>query len=493
MIRFISSLFLLLVPMLVHAQQDAASEIMRQQGYSRIQRPSRAVIDGLEEKDKEVISVGLEKRGADLVVQTQDAPLRVDNDEQFTKYAQRITYEYQLELKADDNTSVNVQAQQLTAVKRWQDSQFATKGNLTALDTAYQQLDQRGLEVAGAAATETDLKAFSDQIQVTKKELVSAYRVVDEADMQAQHQLIENFQEVHRTGKALYGTNRDDRYPPEAYQRIFDNSRGSLAILADGGEVHCSGVLVARDHVLTNKHCTDGFFPTELRVRFDYERRIDGDLLPTRTLPVTGVIPFTSLQSKGYDFAVLKIGEDGPDGNHAGDLYPVQCLSLSRVRRDDPLYLIGHPQGEPRTVHDNTFVFFPFRVTEFEFIELEMLVRSEFLGSEDEITRLQEFRDSYREHSENGVSVFENFSLRWNQQPTIGVDSDTFHGNSGSPTYNRKTHQVIGILFDGEDDLDEPWQVGWRAHEAVLPIEVVVERLDEVHPDWRHWNGVCIK
>jgi hypothetical protein len=200
----------------------------------------------------------------------------------------------------------------------------------------------------------------------------------------------------------------------------------------------------------------------------------------------------TSAQRRNYDFAVLEVGVDTPDGNHAGDLYPVQCLSLSRVKRDDPLYLIGHPLGDPRTVHDNTFVYFPFRVTELEFTELEMAVRSEFLGSDDELMRLGEFRDSYQQRNLGGQTVYENFSLRWQLQPTIGVDSDTFHGNSGSPTYSRKTHRVVGILFDGEDDLDNPWQVGWRAHEAVLPIEAVVDRLDAVHPQWRNWQGVCI-
>jgi hypothetical protein len=203
-------------------------------------------------------------------------------------------------------------------------------------------------------------------------------------------------------------------------------------------------------------------------------------------------VPFTAAQRKGFDFAVLQVGVDGPDGNRAGDLYPVQCLSLARVHRNDPLYLIGHPLGEPRTVHDNTFVFFPFQVSELEFAELEMAVRSEFLDAEDELERLQEFRDSYQQTTMAGMPMFQNFSLRWQQQPTIGVDSDTFHGNSGSPAYSRKTHKIVGILFDGEEDLDEPWNVGWRAHEAVLPINVVVERLDEVHPGWRDWDGVCI-
>ena len=255
--------------------------------------------------------------------------------------------------------------------------------------------------------------------------------------------------------------------------------------------MHCSGVLIARDFVLTNQHCITGFFINDLRVRFDYEERIDGSTLPTRTLPVVAQLPMTASERSGFDFAVLQVGSDA-DGNHAGELYPVQCLSLSRVRRDDALYLIGHPLGDPRTVHDNTFVYFPFRVTELELTELEIAVRNEFIGADDEFERLEEFRQSYRLRNDGAQPVYENFSLRWRSQPTIGVDSDTFHGNSGSPAYSRDTHKVIGILFDGEDDVDDPWSVGWSAHEAVLPIAVVVHRLDAVHPEWRTWEGICI-
>jgi V8-like Glu-specific endopeptidase len=446
----------------------------------------------LEEKDKEVVSVSLEQRGRAVVVQTQDTPLTVENSAQLSKYAQRIPYEYEIELEDEDNATVNVQAQQLTAVKRWRDSEFPTKGDLTVVDSAYQQLDQRALGLVEADATDEDVRAFNEQLVVTKSTLIDAYRTAGDADLETQHEIIENYTELQRTGKALYGFNRDDRYPPETYRRIFENSRGSLAILETGHDVHCSGVLIARDFVLTNFHCVESSIAQDLRVRFDYEELIDGSTMPTRTLPVIGQLPMTSAQRRNYDFAVLEVGVDTPDGNHAGDLYPVQCLSLSRVKRDDPLYLIGHPLGDPRTVHDNTFVYFPFRVTELEFTELEMAVRSEFLGSDDELMRLGEFRDSYQQRNLGGQTVYENFSLRWQLQPTIGVDSDTFHGNSGSPTYSRKTHRVVGILFDGEDDLDNPWQVGWRAHEAVLPIEAVVDRLDAVHPQWRNWQGVCI-
>lgn len=466
------------------------TEAIQQQKYTRIERPSAEVLEALEQTEQEV-SVALEQRGAQLVVPTQDEPLKVENTEQFSKYAQRIPFEYQVALEDEDEATVSLKAEKLTAVKLWDESRFATKADLAAVENAYRQLDEQALELTSADATEQDVREFTRQLDMTKREIISAYRTAGDQDLETQHSLIENYSELQRTGKALYGLSRDDRYPPEAYQRIYENTRGSLAILQQDRDVHCSGVLIARDFVLTNQHCVEGFFLDDLRVRFDYEERIDGSTLPVRTLPVAGQVPMTAAERRGWDFAVLEVGDD-PDGNRAGDLYPVQCLSLSRVRRDDPLYLVGHPLGDPRTVHDNTFVYFPFRVTELEFTELEIAVRSEFVGADDEMERLQEFRQSYRVRNDGPQPVYENFSLRWRQQPTIGVDSDTYHGNSGSPAFSRKTHKVVGILFDGEDDVDDPWLVGWRAHEAVLPIVTVVDRLDAVHPEWRNWDGVCI-
>lgn len=475
-------------------QTEKGSIMVQQQPYSRVQQKADVLIKDIGEKKTEVISVGIAKQGKDIVVNTTDTPLRVTNSEDLSKFAQRIPYEYEIEVDDAAEGTVNLKAQQLTAVKKWQETDFATKDDFTALENAYQALDQSALSIVRPEATAVDAQRFSRVLDRTKQELVAAYqRTIDTgADNDSQRQIIQNYQELERTGKALYGIARDDRYPPEAYQRIYANSRGSLALLSGSGDVHCSGVLIADEYALTNQHCTDGFFPNDLKVRFDYEERIDGSTLPTRTLNVVEKLPFTTAEREGLDFAVLKLGDDGPDGNKAGDLYPVQCLSSSRVRRNDPLYLVGHPLGDPRTVHDNTFVYFPFRVTETEFFELEMAVRSEFLGADDEAARLAEFRESYKMRDENGMSVYENFSQRWQLQPTIGVDSDTFHGNSGSPAYSRKTHDVVGILFDGEDDLDEPWQVGWRSHEAILPIEMIVGRLDAVHPQWRNWEGVCI-
>jgi hypothetical protein len=176
----------------------------------------------------------------------------------------------------------------------------------------------------------------------------------------------------------------------------------------------------------------------------------------------------------------------------------VQCLSTARVLRDEPLYVVGYPLGEPRTVHDNTFVYFPFRLSEDEYIELKLLVSAEFdsIAAEEQSYRegkLKEFVDSYQRREDGDAPYYEYISVRFGQQPTIGVDSDTYRGNSGSPVYHRRSHAVVGLLFDGQEDLSQPWAPGWRSHEAVLPIAKVIERLDAAAPEWRSDPRVCVQ
>jgi hypothetical protein len=120
-------------------------------------------------------------------------------------------------------------------------------------------------------------------------------------------------------------------------------------------------------------------------------------------------------------------------------------------------------------------------------------VRAEFSGVADEQDQLDSFRNSYRESNFEGETVFEHYSVAYGSRPTIGADSDTFHGNSGSPAFSRRSHKVVGLLFAGEDDVDEAWSPGWRSHEAILPITEVIAHLDAALPGWRNRPKVCIQ
>ena len=302
---------------------------------------------------------------------------------------------------------------------------------------------------------------------------------------------------MRRLSKSLYGLDHDDRYPPQAYQRIYANSRGAFALRArQEDKPRCSAVLIGERLALTNNHCILEETADEFEALFDYEEDLDGNQLARQAFPVTAIRLSDEDERGNLDFVLLELGTNA-DGVPPGKTYPVQCLSMTRVKRDDPLYVIGYPLGEPRTVHDNSFVYFPFRVTPDEYISMKLLVSAEFesIEAEDQSYRegkLKEFVDSYQLREGAGDPYYEYISVRFDRQPTIGADSDTYRGNSGSPVYHRRSHAVIGLLFDGQEDLSEPWAAGWRAHKAVLPIVKVIEQLDIAAPAWRAAPGVCV-
>lgn len=473
----------------LHTRARALQAIAVPQIETEDKQTTAALLESVREAPERAVAVDLKQRGTTLLLQTEDGMVEVENEQTLSPYVQGLPLNYDLGPGASAG-KVTLRPQGVQASQTFEDSGLADKYG--ALQAQFQRLDRSGVELARSDAGEPEVEAFAEQLERTREELVRSYRTaVAEGDLAEQRALLETFRSVQRTGKAIYGMRRDDRYPPQTYERIHANTKGSVAVLEEGQPVHCSGVLIGRALVLTNHHCIRHVFPDRLRVRFDYEVNLLGDALPARTFLVSGVAPF-ALERGAMDFSVLRIAADG-EGRLPGDLYPVQCLSTARARRDDPLYLVGHPLGQARTVHDNTFVYFPFRVNELEFGELEMLVLTEFLDAADDTARVEEFRNSYRRFEQDGFVHYDNYSMRWDGQPTIGVDSDTFHGNSGSPVFSRRTHRVVGILFDGEEDLDTEWQVGWRAHEAVLPITQVISQLDKNDGSWRNEAGVCIR
>jgi hypothetical protein len=333
----------------------------------------------------------------------------------------------------------------------------------------------------------------------TQQRVLESYQTIPTAQRQEQRVLVEQYSELRRAEKSLYGVNRDDRYPPQAYERIYANSRGAFALRVKNEPIpRCSAVLIGEKLALTNNHCILEDLPEELEAVFDYEDDLDGNHLASKVFPVADIRLTREEERDNLDFVLLELGQNA-DGALPGRSFPPQCLSLNPARRDDPIYVVGFPLGQPRTVHDNAFVYFPFRVTPSEYTDLEIRVRAEFDSFEAESRsyidgKLKEFVDSYQQRTGgDGEKYYEYISVRFDNQPTIGADSDTYRGNSGSPAFSRRTHTVIGLLFDGQEDLTQPWAPGWRSHEAILPITKVIERLDIAEPVWRNDPLVCIR
>ena len=440
-----------------------------------------------------VVPAEITRQGNAAVLQTRDAAVPVANPEVIAQQVRQMPVQATVVDAPGD--AVRVEEVELQASRKWNDLAPARRARHRNLDVAQRRLDNIAERALAPDASEADIHALRAATTEAQKQAVAAYQSLPEENREEQRELVEQHAELRRLEKSLYG--RDDRYPPQTYERIYANSRGAFALHAKREDKpRCSAVLIGQKLALTNNHCIFEEAPDEFEALFDYEDDLSGNQLPRRTFPVAGIRLSDEDERGGLDFVLLELGAN-EQGVLPGAAYPVQCLSTAPVTRDEPLYVVGYPLGEPRAVHDNTFVYFPFRLDEDGYTELKMLVSAEFdsIEAEEQSYRdgkLKEFIESYQRRDDAGTPYYEYISVRFGGQPTIGVDSDTYRGNSGSPVFHRRSHAVVGLLFDGQEDLSQPWIAGWRSHEAVLPIAEVLERLDAVAPEWRSDPGVCV-
>jgi V8-like Glu-specific endopeptidase len=451
----------------------------------------------LQTQRRVTVPVEVTKRGNDVVLQTADGTVQVSNPRFLGAQVRQLPVEAVVTRAADD--SVQVRKLDLQATTNWSRLPDDRKQRFSSLDVAQQQVAATADKALANDSTESDFRELKGAVETAENEVVLAYMSVPDSEREVQRELVEQHRELRRANKALYGYARDDRYPPGAYKLIYENSRGVFALHAEPEPgPRCSAVLIGDRLGLTNEHCILEESADELKAIFDYEDNVDGTHLPSVEYPITRILATDEELRGALDFLLLELGND-ENGNSPGSRYPVQCLSTSKVLRDDPLYVIGFPMGEPRTVHDNAFVYFPFEVDRAGYAELEILVKSELESIAEEDAsyadgKLKEFTDSYQARNDEAgeITGYEYISIRFGKQPTIGADSDTYRGNSGSPVYNRRTHAIVGLLFDGQEDLSQPWIPGWRAHEAILPITQVIAKLDIAAAEWRDDSGICI-
>ncbi len=390
-------------------------------------------------------------------------------------------------VRPENERSVTLESATLAAVADWREkSADLPRARFRGVFEAFEDLDA-ATEAAfrpGAMAMPGLEEALRSGVKLSEKEIVKAYGTLEPGEDELREILVERFAAATRQSKAFYSY--DDRYRPRAYERIFNNSRGGVALSRKGREKEpfCSGVLISDDLVLTALHCLD-LLPEEISVVFDLEEDLRGEPLDPKIFSVAEIIESRDDTFPQLDFALLRL-KPYADGRQAGDVCPAQCLSTFRLDRGHPIYVVGHPQGDPRLIADNAFVYFPFRVVrKTQLNRLRLLIELELRDDPKERERrLGQFDRSYRKEIHNGREEWRNYSLRWGGQPTLGADCDTFEGNSGSPVYSRERHRVVGVLMKGEPDLSTPWRPGWRRHEAILPVGPIVEQLDVLVPGW---------
>lgn len=160
----------------------------------------------------------------------------------------------------------------------------------------------------------------------------------------------------------------------------------------------CSGVLVAPDMIATAGHCVDtpGKTPAvkDIRVVFGYRMNPDDTIsLNVRNEDVySGTLVKRVYTQGGPDWALVKL-----DRVVTGRA-PVAIRRTSKIADAEDIYVIGHPCGLPAKFADGALV---------------------------------------RDNSNSDFFI---------------ANLDTYGGNSGSPVFNRNTHEVEGLLVRGERD-----------------------------------------
>jgi trypsin-like peptidase len=328
----------------------------------------------------------------------------------------------------------------------------------------------------------------------TLDQLIEAY--ANATDPEVRTRLAQVYSSMGTEQKAWYG--RDDNYRPEVYKAIYDTASSCVALVDQADDrPFASGALIGEDLILTCSHQVADRDADDLQVWFDYESgnpndpRIEKCKVLSRVF--NGTPPRGDPTLSPLDFSVWKIQR--PPGAKARQ--PLKLIT-KRVRRGVPIYLIGHPQRAPQTVHDNAWILFPFEASQNEMKELRIAVNAELIGRKGSSALLTDhFMKSYVPIPVPGGDRIFRYIGDWGGRrlPLIGVDSDTFKGDSGSPAILREKGAVIGILIEGQPDQGEfgsnptrethGYHAGWTYHERVLPIREIVSELDDSVTDWR--------
>jgi len=162
----------------------------------------------------------------------------------------------------------------------------------------------------------------------------------------------------------------------------------------------CSGVLVASDLIATAGHCIDTpamRTPPVTDILFVFGYRMRDASTPELTINNSDIYKGRKVIGRiytpnGLDWALVKLDRKVSGHN------PIRVRSSARIPDAEDVYVIGHPCGLPAKFADGATV---------------------------------------RNNSNADFFV---------------ANLDTYGGNSGSPVFNRTTHEVEGILVRGERD-----------------------------------------
>ena len=279
----------------------------------------------------------------------------------------------------------------------------------------------------------------------------------------------------------------DQQIPFSVFRAATTTCLATCAIQQVGRpKPHGSGILVGKNLVFTCKHNFKGIpgGPTACHVRFNYTEKDGGTYFK---------IARVLHQSPSLDFCALVLGDEVGAANDRAFALPTPPLlgPLPELRRNEGLYVAGHPRGEPLAVALNASVTYPhFVEDQLGVMALAKLAELRLFTSREEYEdgiasvapRIRQFFDeSYRRESSSNAFYFHPFGV-----PAIGANPDTKAGDSGAAVFDISRNCVIGLLKGGKpDDVALPDGPTYLFFELVLPISRIVQELDVNEPNWK--------
>lgn len=250
------------------------------------------------------------------------------------------------------------------------------------------------------------------------------------------------------------------------YRRLADQLDSAVGIRI-GTRTDGTGFVVAPGWVVTAEHVVRNVidFGT-LRVVF----RFEDDAFGATPAGMQCAVDDIRRAGLSTDLAALHIvcpqGERQPD--------PLR-LTTRVANLDEGVYVVGHPNQQPKRVADYGAVRYPHRVTRHGLNVLRARLTDP--------TEVATFDAAYHSCEPTWYCYLSSRS-RWNagastnaEWPTLGFVANTYPGNSGSPVYYVSDHTVAGLLFGGRTDYLAAGGNSFLRHEGAVPSPVIVEWL----------------
>ena len=257
------------------------------------------------------------------------------------------------------------------------------------------------------------------------------------------------------------------RRSPQFYRSVGRDAGAAVAVVRLGGIIG-TGFLISREWLLTNRHVVAGILDLRTSTAVEFDREEPASTLPSEQRSCEIVDERIAEPASPLDLAALKFKcRSGFPPSWDGRILR---LATRETSLNEGVYVVGHPFSGPKQVVDNAFVRYPYRLSSSARAGLRQL--STEPGE-------RALFDRFYEPCEQNSWCYRSSPARWGAAgdapsiPTVGFDSNTAPGNSGSPVLSVADHTVVGVFFGGARDYAVQGRWSFTRHEAAIPAAAI--------------------